>query len=115
MSEKVVLITNLQQWEEWREAWDDLLSNSTAFESQIFLSYEWLTTWWRFFGCGLQGVECGLGRRKLLVIAVADGRHLLAAAPLFVSHSPILPLARIVKFVGNGNADYGDFLVRKRL
>jgi CelD/BcsL family acetyltransferase involved in cellulose biosynthesis len=113
MSEKVVLITNLRQWEEWREAWDDLLSNSTAFEAQIFLSYEWLTTWWRFFGCGMQGVECGLGSRKLLVIAVADGRHLLAAAPLFVSHSPILPLARIVKFVGNGNADYGDFLVRK--
>jgi hypothetical protein len=113
MGEKVVLITNLRQWEEWREAWDDLLSNSTAFEAQIFLSYEWLTTCWRFFGCGLQGVECGLGSRKLLVIAVADGRHLLAAAPLFVSHSPILPLARIVKFVGNGNADYGDFLVRK--
>jgi len=103
----------LQQWAKWRDAWDDLLSNSTAFEARIFLSYEWLTTWWRFFGCGLQSVECGLGNRKLLVIAVADGRHLLAAAPLFVSHSPILPFVRIVKFIGNGNADYGDFLVRK--
>ena len=124
MGEKVVLITNLKQWAEWRDAWDDLLLNSIAFEARIFLSYEWLTTWWRFFGCGVQSADCGsverkvrsaecnLGR-KLLVVAVADGKRLLAAAPLFVSLSPILPLARIVRFVGNGNADYGDFLVRK--
>ncbi|MEJ7614448.1 MAG: GNAT family N-acetyltransferase [Candidatus Fervidibacter sacchari] len=112
MGGKVVLITNLQQWAKWRDAWDDLLSNSTAFEARIFLSYEWLTTWWRFFGCGAQSAGWDLGR-KLLVVAVADGERLLAAAPLFVSPSPILPFVRIVRFIGNGNADYGDFLVRK--
>ena len=112
MGEKVVLITNLQQWARWRDAWDELLSNSTAFEARIFLSYEWLTTWWRFLGSGVRNAKWGWGR-KLLVVAIADGERLLAAAPLFVSPSPFLPLARIVRFVGNGNSDYGDFLVRK--
>ncbi|MCX7967537.1 MAG: GNAT family N-acetyltransferase [Armatimonadetes bacterium] len=103
MSLKVNLITDLDQWAKLRNEWDELLVNSTAFETRIFLSYEWLTTWWRFFGFG----------KKLTVIAVADGKNLVAAAPLFSAPSTLLPFARIIKFVGNGNADYGDFLVRK--
>lgn len=102
MSERVVVITDLKQWSRWRDEWDDLLSNSTVFEARIFLSYEWLTTWWWH-----------LGRGKLMVVAVTDGHHLLAAAPFFLSTSPFFPPARVVKFVGDGNADYGDFIARK--
>ncbi len=103
MGYKVALITNLKQWSKWRNQWNDLLANSANFETRIFLSYEWLTTWWQFFGKG----------KKLMVITVAADKTLVAAAPLFSTLSPITPSARIVRFVGNGNSDYGDFLVRK--
>lgn len=110
---RVVLITDLSQWSNWGNQWDDLLSNSTAFETRIFLSREWLTTWWQYFGDPPTWKLNGSGRGRLFIVAVVHGTHLLAAAPLFVAPSPILPLARIVRFIGNGNADYGDFLVRK--
>ncbi len=98
----LLLVTNLSQWAKWQAAWSDLVSNSTALEARLFLSYEWLTSWWRF-----------LGRGQLLVLAVRDGNHLLAAAPLFAAPSPLVPFARLLRFVGNGNADYGDFLARR--
>ncbi len=99
---QTVLITDVTTWEQWRSAWMDLVTHSTAFEARLFLSYEWLATWWQF-----------LGRGKLLVIGVREGNCLLAAAPLFVAPSSLLPFARLVRFVGNGNSDYGDFLVRQ--
>ncbi len=103
MSFKVVLITNLEQWSKWQDEWDKLLFNSTAFETRIFLSYDWLTTWWQFFG----------GRKRLMVVTVTHEKNLVAAAPLFSAPSTIMPFARIVRFIGNGNSDYSDFLVRK--
>lgn len=102
MSFKIKVFTELDQWSRWQKEWDDLLANSNAFEARIFLSYEWLTTWWKFFGQG-----------KLMVIAVTEGKNLLAAAPLFSSISPFLPFVRIVRFIGSGSADYNDFLTRK--
>ncbi len=102
LGQRIVLIMDIAQWQLWQSAWDDLLRHSTAFEARLFLSHEWLTTWWQH-----------LGRGSLLVIAVADGDHLLAAAPLFVAPSFLLPMARLVRLIGNGKADYGDFLVRQ--
>lgn len=103
MSFKVTLITDPKHWSKLQRAWDDLLINSTAFETRIFLSYEWLATWWRFFGQG----------KRLAVVVVTEGENLVAAAPLFSAPSTPLPFARVLRFIGNGNADYGDFLVRK--
>lgn len=101
MTLTVVPLTNPQQWQRWQTAWDDLLENSTSFEARIFLSYEWLKTWWQHLGQG-----------QLLVLLVVDKNRPVAAAPFFVIHSPLLPLARLIRSIGNGNADYTDFLVR---
>ena len=101
MGEKVSLITNLAEWARWKDIWDDLLANSTAFEARIFLSHEWLTTWWQYFGRG-----------RLTVVVVSDGQRLICAAPLFIAPSALMPFTRLVRFVGNGNSDYADFLVR---
>ncbi|MCS7264701.1 MAG: GNAT family N-acetyltransferase [Armatimonadetes bacterium] len=103
MSFKVKVITNIKQWSNWQEEWNDLLDDSLTFEARIFLSYEWLTTWWQFFS----------SRKKLMVIAFGNDKNLVAAAPFFSAPSPIFPFARVLKFVGDGNSDYSDFLVRK--
>ncbi len=92
----VMPLTDFWEWQKWQPAWDELLKNSTAFEARVFLSFEWLATWWRH-----------LGRGRLLIITVSDGTHLLAAAPLFISFT------HAIRFIGSGNADYGDFLARR--
>ena len=85
-----------------RSRWDELLRHSIAFEARLFLSPEWVLTWWQHFR-----------RSQPLFLVVAEKTQWLAMAPLFVSPSCLFPLARLVRFIGNGNADYGDFLVRR--
>jgi len=85
-----------------RSRWDELLRHSIAFEARLFLSPEWVLTWWQHFRRG-----------QPLFLVVAEKTQWLAMAPLFVSPSCLFPLARLVRFIGNGNADYGDFLVRR--
>jgi CelD/BcsL family acetyltransferase involved in cellulose biosynthesis len=85
-----------------RFRWDDLLRHSIAFEARLFLSPEWVLTWWRHFGWG-----------QPLFLVIAEKAQWLAMAPLFVAPSCLFPFARLVRFIGNGNADYGDFLVRR--
>ncbi|MFA0761729.1 MAG: hypothetical protein HZLCBSQH_001839 [Candidatus Fervidibacterota bacterium] len=82
--------------------WDDLLRHSTTLEARLFLSPEWVLTWWRHLGQG-----------QPLFLVVIEKMQWLAMAPLFVVPSPLFPFARLVRFIGNGNADYGDFLVRR--
>ena len=85
-----------------RSRWDELLRHSIAFEARLFLSPEWVLTWWQHFR-----------RSQPLFLVVAEKTQWLAMAPLFVSPSCLFPFARLVRFIGNGNADYGDFLVRR--
>ncbi len=85
-----------------RSRWDELLRHSIAFEARLFLSPEWVLTWWQHFRRG-----------QPLFLVVAEKTQWLAMAPLFVSPSCLFPFARLVRFIGNGNADYGDFLVRR--
>lgn len=85
-----------------RSRWDDLLRHSITPEARLFLSPEWVLTWWR-----------QLGRGQPLFLIVTEKTQWLAMAPLFVAPSPLFPFARLVRFIGNGNADYGDFLVRQ--
>src|SRR2546427_11808932 len=55
-----------------REEWSDLLTESAT--DCVFLTWEWLTTWWRHLA----------GERKLFVLAVRQRGLLLAIAPLVV-------------------------------
>jgi CelD/BcsL family acetyltransferase involved in cellulose biosynthesis len=78
-------------------AWNDLVSRSDT--NTVFQTFEWLTGWWEVFGPG----------RELLLIAVYHEQRLVGLAPLMrelsVGDRPVLA------FVGQGNADYCDFLL----
>lgn len=78
-------------------AWNDLVWRSDT--STIFQTYEWMTSWWKVFG----------GGRELLLIAVFYQDRLIGLAPLmqeFVDGTPAT-----LAFIGEGNADYCDFLL----
>ncbi len=68
----------VRQWsaEEWLanpQRWRDLVARSGA--DRLFLSFEWLTTWWQHFG---------QPRGKLrMLVAYSDG-ELVGAAPMYL-------------------------------
>lgn len=77
--------------------WNDLVARCQT--SSVFQTYEWITSWWKVFG----------SRRKPLIIAVYRADQLVGLAPLMVE--PALIGASTIKFIGDGNADYCDFIL----
>lgn len=77
--------------------WNDLVLRSET--SSVFQTYEWITSWWKVFG----------SQRKPLIIAVYRDGQLAGLAPLMVE--PAFIGLSAIKFIGDGNADYCDFIL----
>jgi len=78
-------------------AWNDLAARSDT--NTVFQTHEWMTSWWDIFG----------GEHELLLIAVFLEARLVGLAPLMWE----LPdgATPTLAFIGEGNADYCDFLL----
>ncbi|MEM3697173.1 MAG: GNAT family N-acetyltransferase [Candidatus Bathyarchaeia archaeon] len=85
--------------------WDTLL-NRNILGNNVFLTWEWLSTWWKHFGEG----------RKLLLLIVEDKGEIIAIAPLMLSKYklPIFGTIKKVEFVGVGQSDYNNFIILKK-
>jgi CelD/BcsL family acetyltransferase involved in cellulose biosynthesis len=75
--------------------WNTLLKSSGS--DTIFLTFEWVSTWWHVFK----------GGNELLVLLVCDGSELIGIVPLFKAKSPF----RKIEILGSPIADYQDFIV----
>src|SRR5882672_7647361 len=103
--ESVEIVHGTEDLMGMREEWSDLLAESAA--DCLFLTWEWLTTWWRHLA----------GDRKLFVLAVRQRGRLLAIAPLVVRPagiSSVLPFPAL-EFMGTGSigSDYLDVIIRR--
>src|SRR5262249_5321848 len=81
-----------------------LLAKSDA--DHVFLTWEWLFTWWKHLG----------GGRELALITVRDGDHLLAIAPLALRRARVAAIEfPALEFLGHGavGSDYLDVIVRR--
>lgn len=98
-------ITDAQQFAGLRDQWTALLADSQA--SGLFLTWEWLHTWWR---------HCGTGR-SLRLLAVRRGDELIGLAPLAVGPRRLTRAGpfRSLEFLGTGSvgSDYLDFIARR--
>ena len=88
-----------------REEWSDLLAQSEA--DCLFLTWEWLSTWWRHLG----------GDRRLFIPTVRHRGELVAVAPMAVRPpgiSSVLPFPAL-EFMGTGSigSDYLDVIIRR--
>ncbi|MFH0779065.1 MAG: GNAT family N-acetyltransferase [Candidatus Eisenbacteria bacterium] len=98
------IISDIEELGDYRTQWNQLLLQS---KNNIFLTWEWISTWWEFFG-----------KNSLLFVVVvknADGR-LIGVAPLKISSQRILGLipVRSLEFIGSGSPvspEYLDFIV----
>jgi len=88
--------------ERLRGEWNELLAASRA--DTLFLTPEWLLTWWRHLGGGLEPA----------LLAVRRGGRLAALAPLAVGRGRSRPWPPALRFLGTGEvgSDYLDVVVR---
>jgi CelD/BcsL family acetyltransferase involved in cellulose biosynthesis len=75
-----------------KETWESLMSNIE--DAPVFLTWDWVTTWWRYFGEG----------RKLLVLAAKDSSgELVGIAPWMIARQDAGCFSvRRVSFIGDG-------------
>jgi CelD/BcsL family acetyltransferase involved in cellulose biosynthesis len=105
MSIDLQIINTERQFEEIREEWAELLEHSSA--DCIFLTWEWLHTWWKHLAAG----------RKLHVLVIRSGTHVIGIAPLASPSTKLSRLAgvRALEFLGTGSvgSDYLDIIARR--
>jgi len=96
---RIEVIHDARGFAELRSEWKDLLAISRA--DCLFLTWEWLHTWWSHLGEG----------RGLFVVTVRCDSKLIAIAPLTMSRDSVS--MRVLEFAGTGSvgSDYLDFIV----
>lgn len=100
---RVIQLDSFDQIGEFGVRWNDLLKNSR--DNNIFMTWEWLTTWWKYYRTN----------RELVLLIVEDNRKIIAAAPLMVSTYRLFGFRLgIMEFIGTPAADYHAFMLAER-
>ena len=98
---KVKVLTDIKDLDIAKEEWDDLVSENET--NTIFQTYEWFKCWWAVYG-----PENDL----YFLCAYDDQGQLLGFAPLAINAT--LYGDKHLIFVGDGNADYLDFVIPRQ-
>ena len=96
VSEPVVRHWSAADWFAREAEWAALVASSGA--DPLFLSWEWLTQWWRYFGAG--------GEHSLHILGVYRDARLIGVAPLYRSLQSRGPLVgHSFQFIGLSRRD----------
>jgi CelD/BcsL family acetyltransferase involved in cellulose biosynthesis len=93
---QVEIIRTESELQRLEPTWNTVLDAS--YTDLIFLTFEWLSTWWRHFGKA----------HELFVIVVKDHAEILGIAPLMIS---LRDGFRLLQTLGSSSMDYVDFII----
>ena len=99
---KVEVIKTTEEFQNLREEWNNLLSESKA--DTILLTWEWLFTWWEIFGV----------KKDLSILLIREGGKLIGIAPLMISKEYVSGMTvYFLKFIGSEDvcSEYLDFII----
>jgi CelD/BcsL family acetyltransferase involved in cellulose biosynthesis len=87
-----------------KDLWDDALNRSL--DNNIFLTWEWLSTWWKHYGKG----------KKWLMVALLRNGKIVAAAPLMHSEYTVARGFKLskIEFLASPDSDYHTFLLTEK-
>jgi CelD/BcsL family acetyltransferase involved in cellulose biosynthesis len=96
-------VDSLQGREDLQPPWRELLARSP--QRNLFLTPEWITTWWDHFGAG----------RDLWLLVVREGGRMVGLAPMTVTRDSEgrLP-ARVLGFMRHRHISRSDFIIPER-
>ena len=81
---------------------------AAAANPNVFLTWEWLHTWWRHFGEDRSGA-------RLHVVLVRDDEGIVAAAPWFRARPGVGPVhATVLQQISHDAGDYGGIVLVRR-
>jgi hypothetical protein len=85
---------------ELAEKWNELVLNSM--HPNIFLTWEWLSVWVKWFGYN----------NRLKIIEIWDGLRLIGILPLYMGSIELFPKISVkgLKYIGDGDVVFPDFL-----
>ena len=95
-------VKEINNFQDLSSEWNKTLQ-SNLFGNNVFLTWEWLSTWWKHFGDG----------RKPLILIVEDQNKILAIAPLMLSSYklPLFGNVKKIEFIGVKHSDYSNFII----
>ena len=93
---QVEIVTEDADFHALEGTWNSLLARSGT--NTIFLTFEWLSTWWKHFG----------HRHDLLVLVVRRAGEVVALFPSMITHREGF---RQLGMIGNKISDYKDFII----
>lgn len=100
---KIKEVNEYNQFIELREKWNNTLKKSR--DDNIFLTWEWLSTWWKHYGKD----------RELMILLAEDKNEIVAVAPFMYSVYKLLEFKlRKIEFMGTCHTDYCNFILAKR-
>lgn len=93
-------ISNLDEFESLRGTWNSILSKSC--DKNIFLTWEWLFTWWKHFS----------NNKKLCILVIENSNDIIGIVPLVRStyHTFFLKYI-IIENMGLDLSDYGGMIL----
>ena len=94
------VLDNFDDFPGGSDAWNNLVDSSTY--PNVFRRWEWVTSWWKWFGEG----------RHLYLIVVTDGSETVAIVPLYSATARcghMLPGTKLA-FLGSGGPTCPEYL-----
>lgn len=95
---KIMEINSVEDFKSLRRIWNYLLGKSG--DRNIFLTWDWLFTWWKYFG----------NNKKLNILLVEDQNDIVGIIPLLCSKYPISFGETVVENIGLNLSDYGGII-----
>jgi CelD/BcsL family acetyltransferase involved in cellulose biosynthesis len=97
---KVKELNDYAQFSGLQTQWNEVLSKSNS--NNVFLTWEWLSTWWKHFGKD----------RELAILLAMDNGEIVAAAPLMRSNYDLLGFKfKKMEFLGAEHTDVRNFIL----
>lgn len=98
---QIAELNDFSQFQNLRDRWNNVLSASK--NNEIFLTWEWLSSWWRVFGKG----------RQQRILLARDKGKIVAIAPLMRTKYHFLHFGNLAKIelIGCPQSDYNNFIL----
>ncbi len=98
-------VTEVRDFESVRDVWDQVLAEN-RFGNNVFLTVDWLSTWWKHFG----------RQRKLSLLKLEENNQILGIAPLMLTRykMPAFGSIRKIEFLGTRHSDYNNFIISRK-
>jgi len=97
-----MIISEIRTYHDFLGLQDEWDSFSEGCPHNVFSTWTWLSTWWKFYGEG----------GRLLILLAKDNDKIVGIAPLMYSVEKMFGLRmRKIKFIGTPQSDYSDFIL----